>query len=414
MLESMQVQSCARGIIQLVCWLLLPLTAVAQEPASTPAPTPPDITIEDPAAPEKPDEPKVNEPGTADTTPPDPTIVLPQNPDPLSDDPGAATYRRNGVKEEGPPPKYAYEISGPEPVPFIDRAHYSIWKTLWRSAMRMDQKFGSTADESLYQQTSGSLAPALLWDKFDGLKPRLRFQLDVPLPHLNQRLHAFIGRVNRDEFVTERSPESGAFAKQYGPVEDDETLFGIRYREPRQGGRFEADAGLRIRSPLDPFVKGSYKFMRGSSENTMYAFRETVFWQNSEKFGFTSRIDVERIIRDSWLLRWTGSGTISQRTEGVKGYTGLTLMRGLPHRRAIAAEVFTTGEFDAPVPTENYGVKLAYRRSVARDWLVMETRVSCTFPREEITQDRITNWGIGIGFEMFFGTNEFLARPVTF
>ena len=127
-----------------------------------------------------------------------------------------------------------------------------------------------------------------------------------------------------------------------------------------------------------------------------------------------TRADIERIFKNSWLLRWTGSGTISQETEGVRGYTALTLMRGLAKRRAIAAEAFTTGEFDAPVPTENYGVKFAYRRSITRDWLVMETRLSCTFPREELTQQRITNWGIGIGFEMYFGTGEFLARPVTF
>ena len=95
-------------------------------------------------------------------------------------------------------------------------------------------------------ETSGSIAPALLYDQFDGFQPKLRFQVDVPLPQLNERFHAFIGRVNRDEYVTERSPGSGAFARQYGPVQDDETLFGIRYREPKQGGRFEADAGLRF------------------------------------------------------------------------------------------------------------------------------------------------------------------------
>jgi hypothetical protein len=104
--------------------------------------------------------------------------------------------------------------------------------------------------------TTGSIAPALLWDQFDGFTPRARFQVDVPLPRLNERFHAFIGRVNRDEFVTERQPGSGAFARQYGPLEDDETLLGIRYREPRQGGSWDADAGLRLTSPLDPFVKG--------------------------------------------------------------------------------------------------------------------------------------------------------------
>lgn len=350
------------------------------------------------------------QPGTADTTPPDPTMVGPINLDPLSDDPGAGIALPTG----GPAPAFAYEIPDPVTVPFIDRAHLGIWNAVWRSASRIDGMFGAGTDDAIYQKTSGSLSPALLWDKFDGLTPRLRFNVDVPLPHLNSALHAFVGRVNRDEYVTERSPASGAIAQQYGPLEDDETLFGIRYRSPKQGGNFEADAGIRFRSPLDPFVKGSYRFLRGSSERTLYSFRETVFWQNSEKFGFTSRADVERIINDSWLLRWTGSGTISQETEGVRGYTSLTVMRGMPHRRAIAAQIFTTGEFDAPVPTGNYGMKVAYRRSVARDWLILETRVSCTFPREELTEERITNWGVGIGLEMFFGTAEFLARPMTF
>lgn len=378
--------------INLFCWLLLPLFAAAQEPAI-------------PHAPEK----KVNERGTADTTPLDPTIFRAPNSDPLSDDPGAATYQA----EEAVAPAFAYEIADPVTVPFIDRAHVGIWNVVWRSAQHVDGWFGGGNDPAIYQRTSGSISPALLWDKYDGLQPRLRFDVDVPLPHANSRLHAFVGRVNREEYVTERTPASGAIAQQYGPLEEDETLFGIRYRSPKQGGNFEADAGIRLRSPIDPFVKASYRFLRGSSQRTLYSFRETAFWQNSEQFGFTSRVDIERAMKNAWLLRWTGSGTISQESEGVKGYTSLTVMRGLPDRRAIAAQIFTSGEFDAPVPTENYGMKVAYRRSVTRDWLILEARVSCTFPREELTQERITNWGVGLGFEMLFGTNEFQARPVT-
>jgi hypothetical protein len=298
--------------------------------------------------------------------------------------------------------------------PWIDRVQSGVFNAVWRSAMHVDHWFGSEGDSVVYQHASGSIAPALLWDGFDGFQPRLRFDVDVPLPHMNERLHAFVGRVNRDEYVTERSLDSGAIARQYGPVEEDETLFGIRYREPRQGGRFESDAGLRLRSPLDPFVKGSYRFVHGSSESTLLSFRETAFWQNSEKFGFTSRMDIERIFRDSWLLRYTLSGTISQRTEGVKGYTALDFMRGLPNRRAIAAELFSGGELNADVPIGNFGAKVAYRRSVLRDWLVLETRVSLTWPKDKPEQIRSAVWGVGVGLEMFFGTDEFLARPVTF
>jgi len=40
--------------------------------------------------------------------------------------------------------------------------------------------------------------------------------------------------------------------------------------------------------------------------------------------------------------------------------------------------------------------------------------VIVTWPREELTQAREPSWGVGIGFEMLFGTDDFLARPVTF
>jgi hypothetical protein len=299
--------------------------------------------------------------------------------------------------------------------PWIDRAHQGMFNAVWRTAMRMDRLFGGGSDEAAYMETTGSIAPAVLYDEFDGVQPRLRFQVDVPLPQINERFHAFIGRVNRDEYVTEERPGSGAFARQYGgPADDDETLLGIRYRDPKDGGHWDADAGLRIRSPLDPFVKSSYRFDRGSSERTLVSFRETAFWQNTEKFGFTSRVDVERILREVYLLRWTTSATISERSDGVKGYMSLIAMRGLPDRRAVAAELFTQGEMDADVPLGNYGVKLAYRRSVSRDWLVLETRLSLTFPKDLPEQTRKPIWGVGVGLEMFFGTDEFLARPVTF
>jgi hypothetical protein len=298
--------------------------------------------------------------------------------------------------------------------PWLDRAQRGLHQAVWRSAMRIDRVFGAEADESAYREASGSLAPALLWDEFDGFQPKVRFRVNLPLPRLNERFNAFIGRVNRDEYVTERELESGAFPSQYGPTEDDQTLFGIRYRQPRQGGRFEADAGMRIRSPLDPYVKASYRFERGASERTLLSLRETAFWQNSEEFGLTSRVDIERIFDDRWLLRFTGSGTFSQETEGVRGYTALTVLRGFPDRRAIAAEIFSGGEFDAAVPVDNYGAKVAYRRSISRDWLILEMRSSLTWPKEHPEQPRAPSWGVGVGVEMFFGTDQFLARPVTF
>src|ERR1044071_3810138 len=51
--------------------------------------------------------------------------------------------------------------------PWIDRAHQGVFNAVWRSAMRMDQMFGGGADEAVYMQTTGSIAPALLYDELD-------------------------------------------------------------------------------------------------------------------------------------------------------------------------------------------------------------------------------------------------------
>jgi hypothetical protein len=281
--------------------------------------------------------------------------------------------------------------------------------------MRIDRLFGSEEDPSAYQRASGSIAPALLWDQFDGFQPKLRFHVELPLPRLNERFNAFVGKVNRDEYVSERAPQSGAFQRQYGPAGDEQTLAGIVYRTPlKQGSRFDAGAGVRLSFPLDPYLKAAYVYERGASERGLLSLRETVFWQNSQHAGFTTRVGLERIFRERWLVRWTTSATISEQSEGVFGYSAITGMLGLPNRRAVAVEVGLDGEADAPVPLHEYGFKAAYRQSVFRDWLVMEVRTSLTWPREEIGESRHASWGVGMGFEMFFGTNEFLARPVTF
>ena len=127
-----------------------------------------------------------------------------------------------------------------------------------------------------------------------------------------------------------------------------------------------------------------------------------------------NRFDFERLLMEQWLIRFTGSATVSQETHGMRGYSALTAVRGFPSRRAVTMELGLDGETEAKVPLHDYGFKAAYRQAVTRNWLVMEVRTSLRWPKEELDQSRKASWGVGIGFEMFFGTDEFLARPVTF
>jgi len=315
------------------------------------------------------------------------------------------------------------EVTVPESYPtaedrwsWLDKTRQHVYAALWHSAMRVDRWFGSSQDESLYQKgVYGSIAPAVLWDRHYGFSEPFRFNVNLPLPQVDERFHAFIGRFDPNEVVTESSEPSGAFRRQYGPSTQDQTLFGLGFHQPpRQGGYFDAGAGIRLSLPLDPYIKSSYVYERGASEGGLLSLRQTAFWQHSQGFGVTSRSDVERIYNLRWLARLTGSVTFSQKSQGVLWWSAVDVMRGLASRRAIVMEIESDGQTDAPVPLHNYGAKFAYRQSVVRKWLIMEVRSSISWPKDLPVQERRLSPGLGLGFEMLFGTDEFLARPVTF
>jgi hypothetical protein len=301
------------------------------------------------------------------------------------------------------------------PYRWLDTTRRVLYNTLWKSAAHVDRWFGSSQDDAVYQKVHGSIAPAMLYSQYDGLRTQVRFNMNFPFPEANDRLHAFVGRFDPNEFITERDEPSGAIPRTYGPPTEDQTLLGIGYRQPdKQGSRFDASTGIRLGFPMDPYIKGSYIYERGTSETGLFSVRETLFWQNSDGAGETTRVDLERIFDRNWLARYTISGTRSQMSQGLRGYTSILLLHGMPERRAVAFEVGSDGQTEAPVQLHDYGFKAAYRQGILRRWLVMEIRASVDWPRDFIYQRRSASFGVGFGFEMLLGTEEFLARPITF
>ena len=339
-------------------------------------------------------------------------------------DPSVAPARAGDPTEKPTPPpnpigsqpdESAKQSDQDVPYRWLDTTRRVLFNTMWKSAEHVDRWFGSSQDDAVYRQVYGSIAPAMLYSQYDGLRTQVRFNMNFPLPAANDRLHAFVGRFDPNEFITERDEPSGAIPRTYGPPTEDQTLLGIGYHQPdKQGSRFDAGAGIRLGFPMDPYIKGSYIFERGTSETGLFSLRETLFWQNSDGAGETTRVDLERIFDRTWLARYTISGTRSQMSQGLRGYTSILLLHGLPDRRAIAFEVGSDGQTEAPVQLHDYGFKAAYRQGILRRWLIMEIRASVDWPRDFIYQRRTASLGVGFGFEMLLGTEEFLARPVTF
>ncbi len=304
-----------------------------------------------------------------------------------------------------------------EKYQWLDEVRQLVYDTVWESAMHVDRWFGSEEPDVAYEQASGSVAPGLLWDKYDGLHTLTRFLGDVPLPQLSDSLHAFVGRLNPEEFVAESQAASGALPNPYAPYPQDETLLGLQYYQPLHPGvQWDTGAGLPVTlSRFDPYFKGGYLYEIGQPSQGVLLWRQDAFYQSSQGgFGVTNRVDLQRLVSQGLLLSWTASTTYAQRSYGWNSYSTFDAYFSYAERRAVVAELEVDGATQAQVPLQDYGVKVAYRRSILRDWLILEVRASLDWPRVFAWQHREASPGIGIGFEMEFGSDVFLARPITF
>jgi len=297
---------------------------------------------------------------------------------------------------------------------WLDKLQERLYRMTCTPSSWFDGLFGNDRFEDEYQNTHGHITLGTLWDHRTGFHRVTRAKVRVYFPNLSDRFNAFVGRIDEDQFFQQGndggSGGDGGSGDQTTTLQtpeafnrniDDSTLLGLGYNEPlKKRGSFDADVGVRVRFPVDPYVRGSYRYAMPIGDRNLLRLRETIFWQETQRFGTTTRVDWDRVLTDNFFTRWTGSGTFSQETVGMQWYSTLTLYQILRHKRALAYELKSYGSTDNEVPVNNYGVTFIYRRSAWRDWLWIELRTGVDWPRDSLAEKRSSNLNAGLTFEL--------------
>ena len=146
---------------------------------------------------------------------------------------GCATQPRQGADEV--PAQDAERSSFPHPCrriraddePLVDDAQAVLEETGCRAALWLDGLFGKDADVAAAKRTHGYLETAVSYSQFEGFDTRTRLRVRFELPTLKERLSAFLGREDEDEFIQDRS-EGFALRSQFPRIDDrDEWLAGL-------------------------------------------------------------------------------------------------------------------------------------------------------------------------------------------
>ncbi len=287
---------------------------------------------------------------------------------------------------------------------WLDRMHQAIARSVCGSAFWFDSFFGEEEADREHQATFGRIGARLQWSEYDELELHGRFKVKMPLPRFKKRINAFMGSYKEDEFETDRPETLGRLPEAFRETTDQDWLVGLGYSRLRgKRRRVDIDVGVRLASPLDPFVRLRFRRYRLLGDYSLLRFWQTLFWRGEKGLGTTSHIDLERALGTRYHLRWRNLGTVAEAIDGVDWESRLTLYQYLGGSRALAYEIISRGETDAEVTLKDYGLDVIYRQSAFRDWFFLEFRGGVAWPRDVPEETREASFGVGVGFELLFG-----------
>jgi hypothetical protein len=298
------------------------------------------------------------------------------------------------------------ETSEQDEGTWLDKSQTMVYQTICGSVAWFDGFFGDRRFDQQSGSTFGRVGLSGFWDERDGFDTKFRLRARLALPQLEERASLLIGRGSDEELIEERPNVQDTVPGNFNQVDDDSFLIGLGFRRGQGLKRgFDFSVGAKVRLPPEPYVKAAYRRAWELSDSTLFRVRPLAYWRYEEGLGGTLHLDVDHLLSKTRMVRWSNSGNISQDPEvdGVRWLSYLSLFRALSNRRALSYHLLAGGETNGEVQLQNYGFELRYRQRVLREWLFVEFLSSLTWPREFLVEERESNLGVGLGFEMYFG-----------
>lgn len=287
----------------------------------------------------------------------------------------------------------------------LDRLRIGIEQRVCVTAQWFDGLFGDARETAdLYGKSFGRVGLALRWDELEDLGVDGRFRASLALPQMNRRLNAVVGRDDPESFVDDSYDDVTFLPGSFSDDTDAQWYAGVSYLA--RGDRdsvVDFGAGLRLRTPVDPYVKARYRRYTPLGRDVLLTRRATAFWENEDGFGVTAAVEADWSVGDQRLLRFANTATFSEVTRGVRWRSRLALYQALDAQSAMRYELCIQGQTDGEQP-DYRGLRVTHRRSAWREWFFLEFGTRLFWSDAEHPEDRCDAClGASVGFEILFG-----------
>lgn len=314
-------------------------------------------------------------------------------------DPSSPAAQQEPKTDQAPPPD-AKTVTSEQPQPqidycftvrvagetWLDQVHDYVDRKLCQPAVWFDDFFGNDLVlEDVRPTMLVSLRNSARWTDGQGVDLIGHYRIRYRLPQMEKLLKKakfyIISESPADKFTTQPG-------KPVDPGVDPET--GVR--KPIIGVRVDfftwlrslvsIDTGIKVRVPLDPFVRMRYQYTKPLGEAYLVRFTETLLYRYVEHFTETSQFDLERKMTTFTLIRWSNYVTYAEGTAGITWNTGISLLTQLSPKSAISYDTNMWGVNHPAWHTQNYRVGIKYRKNFYRPWLFFELEPEVTWPKD--------------------------------
>ena len=298
------------------------------------------------------------------------------------------------IPQEGPPVPAS---PGPTPseklveekasgvVMVVDESHARLERGILDRVIRFDNFFGNVkTEDTRYPDYLIRWVNSLRLEEGGHFKYRTSVRANFVLPKISKRLRLVISGENEPEPFSAKLPEDP------GNPGFDRTLAKTRLANTEL--RYSViqkpsidmflGTGVRVKYPLETFVRSRFQFSHRIGDVTLVRFAETVFWKNTDGFGETSEIELSRQLSRKTLLRWASAGTITEESPGMEWGTELSLLRELSPRSAITLGGGLSGHTRPATNVDTYRIFTRYRRNFLMTWLFFELEPEISWPRD--------------------------------
>jgi hypothetical protein len=243
----------------------------------------------------------------------------------------------------------------------------------------------------------GRLTFAMLKQQGEGFEGRLRFNARIRLPNAESKAYFFVGRDNTNETV---SDTPGALTRQQR----------LQTETPAEQSFFTG-LGVSLADAVDlrlgfhgikPYAQARYRQPWRPTYIDLLEFRQTFFWDTSDRLGSTTAFSYEHGFSSTLALRWLTGMTITQKTDRFDWSSTVGTYKTYGEQRASSLEFVVSGELASGIAFGEYGVQTKWQQLLYRDWLLGEFLVGYFWPRPDRAFERQHHWALGFTATMRF------------